>query len=257
MNGGLPSFELPGGGIHEVEQLRRALQFMIEQVKTAQESEMNYRNALTESQENERIRIAREIHDDTIQSLVLVGHDIERATHTISAKEEVVASHLKNARTQLVMAIEGLRQMIANLRPIVLDELGLVVAIEMLCENEPALLFTVSGKVYELDHAQELTLFRAAQEAIRNAKRHAHAKRIIVTLRYSTDNVKLEVSDDGSGFQLPRQIQEFATGGHYGLMGLQERILHLGGHFNLVSELACGTHLTVTLPVIHKIREVA
>lgn len=258
MAGELPTFETPLRGIGEVEQLRRSLHYMIAEIRAAQARELAYRHALTESQENERKRVARDIHDDTIQSLVLVAHSIERATQaarmqadrTLPASEAVspLEPHLDQARQQLIQTIDNLRQMIADLRPTILDELGLAVAIEALCEKHPALEFAIEGDVYHLDHDRELAIFRAAQEAIGNAERHARARRIVATLRYSRANVILEVRDDGAGFSIPGQLQEFAARGHYGLLGIRERMMHLGGQLTLVSERAIGTRLTVTVP---------
>ncbi len=248
MEGNLPTFDKPISGIREIDQLRRSLQFMIGQIQTAQQGEATYRKALTESQENERKRIAREIHDDTIQSLVLVAHSMERAMGTARTNEGNTLGHLENARSQLIQTIDNLRQMIVNLRPTILDELGLAAAIEVLCEKHQALEFSVVGDVYGIDQAQELAIFRAAQEAIYNAERHAQAKRIIATLTYSAAAVTLEVYDDGMGFQIPQQLQEFSIRGHYGLIGIRERILHFGGQINLISELAAGTRVTVTVP---------
>lgn len=248
MEGNLPTFDKPISGIREIEQLRRSLQYMVGQIQTAQEGETTYRNALTESQENERKRIAREIHDDTIQSLVLVAHSMERAMGTAKTNEGSTIQHLENARSQLIQAIDNLRQMIVNLRPTILDELGLAAAIEVLCEKHQILEFSVVGDVYGIDQAQELAIFRAAQEAIYNAERHAQAKRIIATLTYSAAAVILEVYDDGMGFQIPQQLQEFSIRGHYGLIGIRERILHFGGQINLISELAAGTRVIVTVP---------
>ena len=242
IEGNLPVFDLPSSGIKEVEQLRRSLQFMVGQIRVAQEREVAFRNALTESQEHERMRIAREIHDDTIQSLVFVAHTLERA------KQGEVAVHLETARTQLIEVVDNLRQMIADLRPTVLDELGLAAAIEGLCEVHPEIEFTMVGAVYELGHDQELAVFRAAQEALYNAERHAHAQRIVATLTYADGLVTFEVRDDGRGFRIPQQLQEFAARGHYGLVGIRERMLHLGGQLNLISELAEGTRLSVTIP---------
>jgi signal transduction histidine kinase len=244
IEGKLPAFDASGGGIREIERLRVSLQHMVAQIKTAQERETAYRNALTETQENERKRIARDIHDDTIQSLVLVGHSLERAMGTHTADDQ----HLVTARTQLVQTIDNLRQMIVNLRPTILDELGLAAAIEVLCERHARLEFSVVGQAYAIDQAQELAIFRAAQEAVYNAERHARARRITATLTYSKSAVTLEVCDDGVGFEIPRQFQEFAMRGHYGLIGIRERILHLGGQLNLISERATGTRVTVTVP---------
>jgi signal transduction histidine kinase len=111
-----------------------------------------------------------------------------------------------------------LRQMIGNLRPTILDELGLAAAIEVLCEKYEKLEFTVIGEAYGIDQTHELAIFRAAQEAIHNAERHAQAKKIVATLTYSPAAVTLEVCDDGVGFQIPHQLQEFLVRGHYGLL---------------------------------------
>lgn len=101
MEGNLPTFDKPIRGIREIEQLRRSLQYMVGQIQTAQEGETTYRNALTESQENERKRIAREIHDDTIQSLVLVAHNMERAMGTAKTNEGSTTPIIRPMRNPL------------------------------------------------------------------------------------------------------------------------------------------------------------
>ncbi len=244
VDGGLPRFDTPGG-IREVEGLRRSLRFMVEQIELAREREAAYRGGLTESLENERKRIAREVHDDTIQSLILVAHNIERAAQAAGAH----SAHLDAARRQLIQTIDNLRQMIADLRPSVLDELGLVAAVESLCDDHPTMTFTVEGEVYPLDIAQELAIFRAAQEAIHNALQHADAAQVSVTLCYTPELVRLKVRDDGRGFALPSQLQEFALRGHYGLIGIRERIQHLGGTMTVESRPSGGTRLIVAVPV--------
>lgn len=246
--GNFSTFDTKIDGIPEIDQLRQTLHEMMQQLRMANEREYAYRNALTDSQEHERMRIAHEIHDDTIQSLVLVAHHIERANNELGEDLETV-QHLKNARQQLVGIIERLRGLIGNLRPTVLDELGLVMALEMLCETSPTLEFSVMGKEYEIEHTQELALFRTAQEAIRNAERHANASLIRATLIYGENGVTLEIRDDGIGFDIPQQLQEFASRGHYGLLGIRERISHLGGNLQLISQAASGTQLTAVFPL--------
>lgn len=248
--GNLETFSRPIMGIAEIDRLRLRLNQMMAQIKAAQEREYTYRNALTDSQEHERMRIAHEIHDDAIQSLVLVSHHIERATLAPTAEQDsVLLVHLKNARGQLLGCIERLRGLIANLRPTLLDELGLVTAVEGLCEVHETLDFRVVGSAHELEHAQELAIFRAAQEAIRNAERYARAKTIRATLIYSDKDVTLRVRDDGIGFDVPTQLQEFAAGGHYGLLGIHERVRHLGGSLRLTSRFRAGTSLEVRFPL--------
>lgn len=250
MEGELPDFDRPVSGIREIEQFRQSLHYMIGEIKTGQEREANYRDSLTSSLENERKRIAREIHDDTIQSLVLVSHSMERAMGTADANTR---GYLEKARRQVVQTIDGLRQMMVDLRPTILDELGLAAAIEVLCETHQTLKFSMTGDVYDIDKAYELAMFRAAQEAIHNAECHAQAQHIAAKLTYSPTAVTLEVTDDGVGFQIPRQLQEFSMQGHYGLIGIRERILHLGGQLNLVSQPAVGTRMVVTLPTLQAV----
>jgi signal transduction histidine kinase len=241
-------FAEPIGGIKEIDLLRRNLHDMLNHVRIAQEREIAYRNALSDGQEQERMRIAREIHDDTIQSLVLVSHHIERAARHSDPAASVLP-HLKNAREQVLDIVERLRRLIANLRPSILDELGVVTAIKSLCQNTAGVTFQVTGQVYSLPQAQELALFRAAQEALHNAKRHAQAKHINAALVYSNNAVVLSVHDDGIGFDVPGHLQALAAYGHYGLLGIAERAKHLGGWLKLSSALGAGTTVEVTFPV--------
>lgn len=241
-------FAEPIHGIAEIDRLRVRLHQMMEQLQSGQERERAYQNALTDSQEHERMRIAREIHDDTIQSLILVTHHLERATSAANTEQDGLPVHLKNARNQLLNTIDRLRSLIANLRPTILDEMGLVMAVEALCETHAALDFQVVGNACELQPAQELALFRTAQEAIHNAERHAQASQINAMLIYSETEVTLKVSDDGVGFEVPNQLQEFAAKGHYGLLGIRERVRHLGGNLSLTSNMKIGTEIEVRVP---------
>lgn len=248
-NGQPHTFERPSRGIAEVEQLRKILFQMATQLQAAQERELLYRNALVDSQENERKRIARELHDDTIQSLVLCIHNIDRVSQTIDNKRDDKESILNTTRNQILDTIDCLRRLIANLRPTVLDELGLVTAIEMLCEQNGRITFNTDGELRTINHAQELALFRSAQEAFRNAEQYAKADHIHARLVYSNASVTFEVYDDGIGFKVPCQLQELVLQGHYGLLGMFERVKYLGGEFKVQSALNTGTRITVTLPL--------
>lgn len=248
-NGESHTFENPSRGIAEVEQLRKILYQMATQLQAAQERELLYRNALVDSQENERKRIARELHDDTIQSLVLCIHNIDRASQTVDNSAEETATILNVTRKKVIDTIDCLRRLIANLRPTVLDELGLVTAIEMLCEQNEHITFKTDGELRTINHAQELALFRSAQEAFRNAEQYARADHIRARLVYTNASVTFEVQDDGIGFKVPSPLQELASEGHYGLLGMFERVKHLGGELKVQSVLNTGTRIIVTLPL--------
>lgn len=243
-------FLKPSRGIAEIEELRRTLRSMTIQLSAAEERELVFRNALIDSQENERRRIARELHDDTIQSLVVISHNVDRASQAICAMQGNALEHLQTARQMLNGAVDSLRRLIVNLRPTVLDELGLVTAIEMLCETDTRVCFRLDGQLPEINQTQELALFRTAQEALHNAEYYAKAQHINVHLICKDELVKFEVIDDGVGFDIPSQLQEFAMQGHFGLLGIRERVQHLGGELNLQSTKNSGTTLAITLPLI-------
>ncbi len=249
--GNLLAFNQPCGGIPEISMLRRTMASMAGHVRRTHEDETAYRYSLTDGQEAERARIAHELHDDTVQSLVAIAQSIDLASGWIQKDPERAAAMLKIARTQAVESVEGLRRLIADLRPPALEELGLIPALQMLADNESDtdVAVRVMGKERRLDEERELTLFRATQEAVRNAQRHGRAKNISITADYQPDEIHLTVSDDGIGFQVPDGVDCLAKQGHFGLAGIHERVQHLKGTVRLSSRLNQGTELSVTLPL--------
>jgi signal transduction histidine kinase/YHS domain-containing protein len=141
--------------------------------------------------------------------------------------------------------------MIADLRPPELEELGLVPALEMLAKSDTNtnVSLKITGTERRLNEEWELTLFRATQEGIRNAQRHGHAQNIFITLDYQPKEVRLTLVDDGVGFQVPDCVDCMAKAGHYGLVGMYERVQHLNGTVQISSKPNKGTELIVTLPL--------
>jgi signal transduction histidine kinase/YHS domain-containing protein len=249
--GNLMAFQQPCGGVPEIGILRQSMASMAAHVRRAQEEGTAYRHALTDGQEAERARIAHELHDDTVQALVAIAQSIDLATTWIEKDPARTTAMLKTARVQAVETVEGLRRLIADLRPPALEELGLMPALHMLAENEEGIAVTinVTGKERRLHEMRELTLFRAAQEAIHNAQRHGQAQHITVAVHYQPQQVRLTIRDDGAGFNLPEPLDCLAIDGHYGLLGMHERIHHLNGDIHLSSKPGHGTQIVVTLPV--------
>jgi len=249
--GNLTALQQPYGGIPEIGILRHSMASMVGHVRRAQEEGTAYRHALTDGQEAERARIAHELHDDTVQVLVAIAQSIDLASTWLDTDPTRGAVMLKMARTQAVEAVEGLRRLIADLRPPALEELGLMPALQMLAENEEGIAVTVkaTGKERRLNETRELTLFRAAQEAIHNAQRHGQAQHSTVEVDYHPQEVCLTVTDNGAGFNLPEHLDCLAKDGHYGLLGMYERIHHLKGDIHISSKPGHGTELVVTLPL--------
>jgi signal transduction histidine kinase/YHS domain-containing protein len=249
--GQLDSFEQEFGGIAEIRQLQRAMAGMCGHVRRAQKEKLTYHHALTAGQEAERARIARELHDDTVQSLIAIAQSIELTANWVEAKPDQAVGMLKSARTQAVESVENLRRLIGNLRPPTLEELGLIPALKMLAKDINGIGMTVSvdGPERRLDEVYELALFRSAQEAVHNALKHSGTECVHVEVTYAPAEVHLIVRDDGRGFAVPEVLGTFVEQGHYGLIGVVERIESLKGQVQIDSAPDEGTSVTITLPL--------
>jgi signal transduction histidine kinase/YHS domain-containing protein len=244
--GDFDALSQPVGGIAEIDNVRYAMDCMVGHVRRAQQASQQYAQSLADGQEAERARLARELHDDTVQSLVAVSQSIDIALQWLNSQPEQAATMLQAARQQSIDTIQALRNLIADLRPPALNELGLVPAIEMHAArlqnvNVP---IHIEGTARRLSEAHELTLFRIAQEALNNAYRHSGASQIKVTLHYHPDAVRLTVSDNGRGFNLHNEQGQ----GHYGLRGIQERVHNLSGTIEIQSQPGQGTTVNVWIP---------
>lgn len=250
-SGDATAFLTACGGIEDIGRLSHSLATMARHVGRAQEEGQMYRNALTNGQEAERARIAHELHDDTVQSLIAIAQSIDLATTWIEKEPTRVLSTLKLARSQAVETANNLRRMIANLRPPALEELGLVPALKLLANDvkDLSVVISVEGLQRRLEEAQELTLFRSAQEAIRNAQKHSRAKQVTINVCYKPTTVSLAIAENGIGFQIPKQLESLAEEGHYGMVGIAERVQSLNGTFKINSTPKHGVQLHISLPV--------
>jgi signal transduction histidine kinase len=150
------------------------------------------------------------------------------------------------------MTIDNLRRVTRALRPIYLEDLGLLAALEMLTQEVTQVTgveveFNISGPEQRLASKTELALYRIVQEALSNVARHANASRVSVIVSFTPEAVLLEVVDDGQGFEVPRSPAEFAPGGHYGLLGLFERAELIEADLHIESKTGQGTRVAVKL----------
>jgi signal transduction histidine kinase len=256
----------PVGGIDEIRELQRTLQEMAGQIQRSQAAMQDYIAALTQTQEDERQRLARELHDETVQSLIALGQRVKMlaldladgdgrplAPQALPAARQRVAE-LNDMLTHTLAEVRGL---IRNLRPIYLEELGLVAAIEMLVESARhsdmrqtgrQATFEVSGEERRLKPEVEMAAYRIAQEGLSNVTRHAHASTVNVRLEYIDEGITVTVEDNGAGFQPPEMPSDLAAQGHFGLLGMYERATRLGGHFSVRSTPHDGTRIIAFLP---------
>lgn len=237
------------GGIAEIGALRRSMASMVRHVRRSQNQTIRYADNLTEGQEAERLRIARELHDDTIQSLIAISQSIDIAKTWLTDMPNKASEMLHIARKQSVETVANLRHMIENLRPPALQELGLIPAIKMQIEEcETPTQITVKGPVRRLDEARELALFRITQEALNNIKRHALATEVDVIIDFQPSEITTIIEDNGIGFEVPQFLNDLVDDGHYGIMGIQERVHQLDGVMMLRSKVNEGTRFTIRIP---------
>lgn len=248
--GDLSAFESSCGGIAEVDTLRRSMLAMAGHVQRSQQQSRAYTDALSDGQEEERTRLARELHDDTIQSLIAIAQSIDVALSTLNGDSEKVRPLLETARTQAVESVTNLRRVIADLRPPALDELGLIPALRMLAGkiDDVAFEMRVSGTERRLDPGIELALYRTAHEALSNARRHAQARHITLTVTFSAEATQIVVEDDGRGFLWPPPAGSLSEKGHFGLIGMAERVQRFGGTLRVQTAPAQGTRIEILIP---------
>jgi two-component system sensor histidine kinase UhpB len=238
------------GGISEVQHLQKELTGMARKVQAAQEGLHDYIGAITSAQEDERLRLARELHDDTIQSVIALKQRVQLAEKLV--KDQNGKRSLQELEGLAEQTVENLRRIIRALRPIYLEDLGLVTALEMLARETKTLEvdFRCTGSEQRLGRDVELALYRIAQEALSNVARHDKASRTTLNINFSEHEIKLEISDDGIGFIMPTSPTDFAPSGHFGLLGMKERCELIGGRLEVQSEAGSGTRISVRLPII-------
>ncbi len=238
----------PVGGVQEIEDLRQTLNRMAQQVADYQAALQIYLKMLTRVQEEERSRLARELHDGTVQALIALGQRLQMLQRELKRDPEQAAQRLAALRTMVSEAIEDVRRFTRALRPLYLEELGLVPALEMLA-REAGAVFQVEGRPVRLSEEVELALFRIAQEALSNVQRHARAEHTAVRLTFAPDRVHLVVQDDGRGFHPPERLVDLVQHGHLGLMSMQERAQIIGGRLTIRSHPGQGTRVEVVAPL--------
>ncbi len=211
-----------------------------------------YAARVVSAQEEERKRIARELHDEVIQKLVLLCRRLDLAEAAGAARDAPTAD-LRAARQAAEEIVGSLRGFARALRPPSLDDLGLVASIRRLIADltERAGIeghLTVLGEERRLPPEVELAVFRIVQESLHNAERHSRAAHAVVTLRLDESEVSVSVADDGIGFDLVPG-RDLAASGHLGLLGMRERAEALGGWLEVQSSPGHGTRVVASVGI--------
>ncbi|NLM38636.1 MAG: histidine kinase [Firmicutes bacterium] len=213
------------------------------------------RQGILKGQENERRRLAREIHDGPVQDLanIMIKLDICERLYGIGRQQEAVSEY-RSVKTLIQSVIGDVRRIIYDLSPLTLEDLGLVHTamryVKESCDQygvDSEVL--VVGQEVRLDDAIEVALFRTIQEAVSNSLRHGRPTQVTVRIEFGSEWVRVGVFDNGIGFDMEDVQNRLHEGRHYGLIGMQDRIKLLNGSFSLNSTPGQGTRLVASIPL--------
>ena len=236
---------LPGSidGIGETEEVERIELAFLRMIRRLEAERRRAGSAALRAQEEERARVARDLHDEVNQSLTGLLLRLEAVREAAPPELE---PELAETRTLANQAMRELLSLARQLRPTALDDLGLAAAIagqvEQLERSGLTAELAAVGDFSDLDDDVQLVVYRVAQESLTNAARHSEAARIAVTLRRSGDGVELEVADDGRGFAFEQSDRGLGIG------GMRERALLIGAELTIESRPGHGTTVRLSVP---------
>lgn len=242
------------GGVEEIRDLHQAMAAMVERIEGYEASVHDYLGAVTQGQESERARLARELHDGPVQALIALGQRLEMAGRLVERGDGAGArALLDDSRTRQVGTVEELRRIIGDLRPVYLDDLGFMPALEMLVRSadshdDTEVRLELGQSHRRLSSDVELAAYRITQEALNNALQHAQAQHITVYVWCDEQGVTLTIVDDGIGFKLAERPNVLTQAGRFGLVGLRERVRQLHGTLRINTAPGAGTEIIARLP---------
>ncbi len=227
-----------------------------------EDASIDYSTKLLETQEMDRNRISRDLHDSTVQSLTSLGHKMEYCTKMIDRDPVKVKLELQSMIELNKEIINDMRAIIYDLRPMSLNNIGLVSTIEAYClhlrrNDNMDVVFETEGEEKDLTSIVSVTLYRIIQEACNNAIRHSAAKRIYVKVSFFDKYIEIDIEDNGIGFDIEevekRTQEDFLHG--FGLSTMRERARLLSGSFSIDTKPGAGTKIHVSVPINYTSRK--
>lgn len=248
-----PGLARPVGGIAEIRDLQRTLNGMAQRIQAARAALRRYIAQITRAQEDERRRIARDLHDETIQELIALDQRIQMLGLDLQARGAPEAERAEGIHHAATDIVAGIRRLTRALRPIYLEDLGLLPALRMQASAAQETMgipvaLQRAGTERRLDPANELAVYRIVQEALSNVARHARATHVRIEIEYGPEALICRVIDDGVGFIASAQNGYAADDGHFGIIGMRERADLAGATLEIVSSPGAGTTVEVLVP---------
>lgn len=210
------------------------------------------RRLLTE-REAERKHLARELHDQVIQDLLSVNYELENLAEESVVQPEL-QEHLQQIRADIRLLVGDIRRICSNLRPPTIDSLGLGAALQSYANewrerSGIQVNLDLDSNLGRLPETIELSIFRVVQEGLSNVRKHAEATVVDVSLKHTSPRtLMLSIADNGRGLHPAFDLKKLTTAGHYGLVGVSERVILMGGHVKIQNRAEGGTILRVEIP---------
>lgn len=225
-------------------------QFYQDRIEKITRKHDNISEALTNRSESERIRLARELHDDTIHQMILLSQKVELMKY--DHPDNLLFDQLDDLSTLINSTIDSTRDFIRELRPPQLKKLGLAKALKTLVHQKSTstdieISFSIVGEKSNLKEEIEMTLYRLSQTALQNIALHSKATKASLKLVFEEDEVILSIMDNGEGFDVPNE-EHLLQKRSFGLLGMRERAYMCGGVFIIHSVISTGTHIIVKMP---------
>ncbi|WMM26855.1 sensor histidine kinase [Tissierella sp. MB52-C2] len=211
---------------------------------------------IIEAQEEERQKVARDIHDGPAQSLANVIVKAELCEKLLDMNQERAKDELNNLKGIIRLTLKEVRRIIYDLRPMSLDDLGLIPTLERYIsifqeETEIKVAFKPYGKFDDLDSAVQVAIFRIIQEALSNIQKHSQAQSATIIIEKTLNKINLLIIDNGVGFNpddYKKGCNSISSG--FGLMSIRERVELLNGKFNITSSSNVGTKISLSMPLV-------
>jgi signal transduction histidine kinase len=210
------------------------------------------RDKLIDTEEDVRKQLQVELHDGLAQTMAAMTMRASIVAKLIAVDTARATAEIKELESQLREATRGVRTLLYELRPLVLESQGLTAALETYIAKlqkpgSPHISLEVQDFAGRLDHRAEISVFGIVQEAVNNILKHAQASTVVITISGSPEKLRMTIRDDGKGFD-PKQVQEkYAQRGSFGLLNMQERASRIGGDLQITSQAGQGTTVTLTV----------
>ncbi|HSB07593.1 MAG TPA: histidine kinase [Thermodesulfobacteriota bacterium] len=240
-------------GDDEIKRLADSFNQMANTLMEKMALERKYLSQIIEAQENERRRISRELHDELGQGLTAVKFNLDLMDKILPPSFPMVRERLGEAKSLSNQMLTAMRQLSMDLRPTMLDDVGLIPTLRWYIQNFSSRLniqysFQAVGFQEKLPHQIETALYRIIQEALNNVAKHSGANRVEIHLERKDSLISASITDDGKGFDLGKALNPESPERGFGIIGMRERVSLLGGEIDIQSRPGYGTFLYIEVP---------